>query len=89
MITKLLASGVITGPPQLKEYPVDPVGVAIISPSAQYEFKYSLFKYVSTVIIDVVFFLLTAISLSAKLVFAMVVFSGRVFTLNNVRSEIL
>ena len=27
--------GEITGPPQLNEYPVDPVGVEIIKPSAQ------------------------------------------------------
>ena len=27
-----------------KEYPVEPVGVEIINPSAQYEFRYSLFK---------------------------------------------
>ena len=33
--TKLLLFGVITGPPQLKEYPVEPVGVAMIKPSAQ------------------------------------------------------
>jgi hypothetical protein len=35
VITKFFASGEISGPPQLKEYPVEPVGVAIISPSAQ------------------------------------------------------
>ena len=33
--TKLLDSGIITGPPQLNEYPVEPVGVATIRPSAQ------------------------------------------------------
>ena len=33
--TKFLLSGIIIGPPQLKEYPVDPVGVDIIRPSAQ------------------------------------------------------
>ena len=33
--TKDFAVGSITGPPQLKEYPVDPVGVDIIKPSAQ------------------------------------------------------
>ena len=33
--TKDFAVGAITGPPQLKEYPVDPVGVETISPSAQ------------------------------------------------------
>ena len=30
--------GDITGPPQLNEYPVDPVGVERIKPSDQYEF---------------------------------------------------
>ena len=35
VITKLLTAGVKIGPPQLKEYPVEPVGVAIIKPSAQ------------------------------------------------------
>ncbi|MNY79637.1 hypothetical protein D3C86_2203490 [compost metagenome] len=44
VITKLATFGVNIGPPQLKEYPVEPVGVEIIKPSAQYEFKYSLFK---------------------------------------------
>ena len=33
--TKDLVVGAITGPPQLSEYPVEPVGVAIIKPSAQ------------------------------------------------------
>ena len=32
---KLSASGMITGPPQLSEYPVEPVGVETIRPSAQ------------------------------------------------------
>lgn len=35
VITKQLEVGIITGPPQLKEYPVEPVGVEIIKPSAQ------------------------------------------------------
>ena len=32
---KELEFGFIIGPPQLREYPVDPVGVDIIKPSAQ------------------------------------------------------
>ena len=35
VITKFLESGAITGPLQLREYPVEPVGVAMIKPSAQ------------------------------------------------------
>src|SRR5690606_16653912 len=35
VITKQLLSGVIMGPPQLKLYPVLPVGVDIMIPSAQ------------------------------------------------------
>jgi hypothetical protein len=35
VITKLLLSGKTTGPPQLNEYPVDPVGVATMIPSDQ------------------------------------------------------
>ena len=35
VITKQFEVGIITGPPQLKEYPVEPVGVEIIKPSAQ------------------------------------------------------
>src|ERR1700733_12348973 len=41
VITKLADSGNTTGPPQLSEYPVEPVGVATISPSAQYVFRNS------------------------------------------------
>jgi hypothetical protein len=41
VITKLSTSGINTGPPQLREYPVEPVGVEIINPSAQYVVKYS------------------------------------------------
>tara|TARA_B100000212_G_scaffold5705_1_gene4259 strand:+ start:656 stop:817 length:162 start_codon:yes stop_codon:yes gene_type:complete len=33
--TRFLLSGIIIGPPQLSEYPVEPVGVEIIKPSAQ------------------------------------------------------
>ena len=44
VITKLFTSGVKIGPPQLYEYPVVPVGVAIINPTAQYEFKNSPFR---------------------------------------------
>ena len=35
VITKLLVPGIKIGPPELKEYPVEPVGVEIINPSAQ------------------------------------------------------
>ena len=35
VIIKFFVSGVKIGPPQDKEYPVDPVGVDIISPSDQ------------------------------------------------------
>ena len=35
VITRLLLLGSITGPPQLNEYPVDPVGVERIRPSLQ------------------------------------------------------
>jgi len=35
VMTKLFEAGKITGPLQLSEYPVEPVGVAIIKPSAQ------------------------------------------------------
>ena len=35
VMTKFLAPGVIKGPPQLNEYPVEPVGVETINPSAQ------------------------------------------------------
>src|SRR5690606_16567972 len=35
VMTKFLEAGEINGPPQLNEYPVDPVGVDTISPSAQ------------------------------------------------------
>ena len=33
--TRFFEEGEITGPPQLNEYPVDPVGVAMMSPSAK------------------------------------------------------
>ena len=39
VMTKLFEEGAIIGPPQLREYAVDPVGVATINPSAQYEFR--------------------------------------------------
>ena len=35
VMTKLLDIGLMIGPPQLNEYPVEPVGVEMISPSAQ------------------------------------------------------
>ena|SRR2546428_7052093 len=43
VITKFPEPGKTMGPPQLNEYAVDPVGVATIKPSAQYEFKNSPF----------------------------------------------
>ena len=39
VMTKFLESGKTIGPPQLKEYPVEPVGVAMMMPSAQYELR--------------------------------------------------
>ena len=45
VITKFCAFGNIIGPPQLKEYAVDPVGEATIKPSAQYELINSPFRY--------------------------------------------
>ena len=44
VIIMLFVPGIIIGPPQLKEYPVDPVGVDTTSPSAQYVFKNSFIK---------------------------------------------
>src|SRR5882672_3044630 len=41
VMTKFPERGKINGPPQLNEYPVEPVGVEIIMPSAQYEFRNS------------------------------------------------
>ena len=35
VMIKFSEPGITMGPPQLREYPVDPVGVAIIRPSAQ------------------------------------------------------
>ncbi len=35
VITKFSEVGIIIGPPQLNEYPVEPVGVEIINPSAR------------------------------------------------------
>ena len=63
--TRFLLSGSTIGPPQLSEYPVDPVGVDTISPSAQYVFKYWPLSLASIVIKDVVFFLETVISFNA------------------------
>ena len=42
VMTKLSEFGNIIGPPQLKEYAVEPVGVEIITPSPQKTFKNSL-----------------------------------------------
>ena len=83
--TKLFAWGIRMGPPQLKEYPVEPVGVEIIKPSAQYEVKYSSSKYVSMVIIEAVFFLLTETSFKAKLREDKPILFGVVVTLNKER----
>ena len=41
VMIKLPDLGKIIGPPQLREYPVDQVGVATMIQSAQYEFKNS------------------------------------------------
>src|SRR5690606_17834815 len=38
VLTKFPVPGIIIGPPQLKDYAVEPVGVAMITPSGQYEF---------------------------------------------------
>jgi hypothetical protein len=38
-IMKSLESGITIGPPTLREYAVEPVGVATINPSAQYVFR--------------------------------------------------
>lgn len=48
VITKLSQAGCTSGPPQLREYPVEPVGVATIMPSAQYELSSCLFTNTST-----------------------------------------
>ena len=63
--TNELLDGEITGPPQLNEYPVDPVGVDTIKPSDQYELIYVPSRLVLTLIIDVVSFLTTLISFRA------------------------
>ena len=89
VITKLLVLGSITGPPQLREYPVEPVGVASMSPSLQYEVRYLSFTSVSTLIIEVVFFLLMATSLSAKLSSEISLFGGSEVSCNNPLSEIV
>ena len=85
IILSLLGS--ITGPPQLNEYPVDPVGVDIINPSDQYEVRYSELIVVSTLIIEVVFFLLTATSFRAKFKGVISLFDGLVSIDNKERSE--
>src|SRR5690606_2467829 len=68
VMTKLPLPGMIIGPPQLREYAVEPVGVAMIIPSAQYEFKISPFNATLIVIIDDVSWRKTVISFNAKLV---------------------
>src|SRR5690606_10580895 len=67
VITKFPDPGEIIGPPQLSEYAVEPVGVAIINPSAQYSFSKSPFKKTFKVIIEDVSRLINVTSLSAKL----------------------
>ena len=61
---KELLFGETIGPPQLNEYPVDPVGVETIKPSDQYEFKNWPSNFVWMFINDVVFFLTILISFS-------------------------
>src|SRR5262245_210325 len=63
---KLSDSGKTKGPPQLNEYPVDPVGVDTITPSAQYELSSSPSTDTCTVIIDEVSFFMIVKSLRAK-----------------------
>ena len=66
VITKFPDFGNTNGPPQLNEYPVDPVGVETIIPSDQYEFKNSPSIKVWTVIMELVSFFTTVKSFSAK-----------------------
>ena len=64
------------GPPLLRLYPVDPVGVAIINPSAQYFDNFILLMEVSILMREAVFFLETVISFNAygnsRLIFSLV-----------------
>ena len=53
------------GPPLLRLYPVEPVGVAIINPSAQYLDNFILLIEVFMLMRDAVFFLETVISFNA------------------------
>src|SRR6056297_3835110 len=64
--TKLPDLGYKIGPPQLKEYPVDPVGVAMIKPSAQYVFRYSPSTEALMITIEEVSLLCSVKSLRAK-----------------------
>ena len=80
----LFVPGAIIGPPQLNEYPVDPVGVETISPSAQYVFKNSSSTYASILIIDDVSFFKTATSFKAKFLFL-----NRLFVVFKERSVLL
>src|SRR6188768_692544 len=84
VMTKFPDRGKISGPPQLNEYPVDPVGVATIIPSAQYEFKNSPLMNVWIVIMDDVSFFTTVKSFSAK--FSELKISA---LLSNFRSDLL
>ena len=65
-MTKLSDPGVNIGPPQDKEYAVEPVGVAIIKPSAQYVFKNWSFISACIFNMDDESFLINVISLSAN-----------------------
>src|ERR1700758_2493060 len=63
---KLSELGSNIGPPQLNEYAVEPVGVEIIKPSAQYEFKKTPSTCTSMLIMDDESFFISVHSLSAK-----------------------
>src|SRR6185369_3566376 len=58
--------GKIIGPPALKEYAVDPVGVAIIKPSALYRQTNCSSTYVSRSIIRAISLLVRTASFSAS-----------------------
>ena len=64
---KVFESGVSIGPPQDKEYPVEPVGVEIIKPSDQYVQINLLSMKQCILIIDEESFFIIDISFKAKL----------------------
>jgi hypothetical protein len=80
-------SGVKIGPPQLREYPVDPVGVEIINRQPNTNSDTPRLN-TSIVIIEVVSFLLTVISFMAKLIASMDSLGVQV-KLSKVRLEIV